>query len=109
VKQYEVWWAKLPDPVGTRPVVLLSRGGAYDYLNRLLAVEVTRRERGIPQEIVLGRREGLPSRCVANLDNLRAVPKLSLAKRVGSLKPARVAELKRALGYALGWVELTGA
>jgi mRNA interferase MazF len=109
VKQYEIWWAKLPEPVGTRPVVLLSRNGAYDYLTRVLAVEVTRRQRGIPQEVVLGKREGLPGPCVANLDNLRTVPKVALVERAGAIKPTRVAELKRALGYAVGWVELTGS
>jgi mRNA interferase MazF len=107
VKQYETWWAELPQPIGTRPVVLLSRDSAYEYLNRVLAVEVTSRVRGIPQEITLGAREGLPQRCVANLDNLRAVPKNALRQRAGRLAPRRIEELKRALGYALGWTELT--
>jgi mRNA interferase MazF len=107
VKQYETWWVDLPEPIGTRPVVLLSRDAAYEYLGRVLAVEVTSRVRGIPQEIGLGAREGLPQRCVANLDNLRAVPKSALRERAGRLAPRRIAELKRALGYALGWTELT--
>ena len=107
MKQYETWWAQLPDPVGTRPVLLLSRDSAYEYLNRVLAVEVTSRVRGIPQEIALGVREGLSQRCVANLDNLRAVPKSALRERAGRLAPRRIEELKRALGYALGWTELT--
>lgn len=107
MKQYETWWAQLPEPVGTRPVVLLSRDEAYTYLNRVLAVEVTSRVRGIPQEVALGAREGLPHRCVANLDNVRAVPKSALKERAGRLGPQRVQELKQALGYALGWIELT--
>ena len=107
MKQYELWWAKLPEPVGTRPVVLLSRDGAYDYLNRVLAVEVTRRIRGIPQEVLLGRSEGMPERCVANLDNLRAVPKGVLQERAGRLPPRKVRDVKRALGHALGWIELS--
>jgi mRNA interferase MazF len=107
VKQYETWWAELPQPIGTRPVVLLTRDSAYEYLNRVLAVEVTSRVRGIPQEIMLGPREGLPQRCVANMDNLRAVPKGALRERAGRLGPRRIEELKRALGYALGWTELT--
>ena len=90
-------------------MLLLSRNGSYDYLNRVLALEVTRRKRGIPQELLLSRREGLREPCVANLDNLRSVPKPALSERIGRLGPARIAELKRALGYALGWLELTGA
>jgi mRNA interferase MazF len=109
VKQYETWWARLPEPIGTRPVVLLSRDAAYEYLSRVLAIEVTSRVRGIPQEVVLGPREGLPQRCVANLDNLRAVPRSMLTERAGRLGPRRIEELKRALGYALGWIELTAA
>jgi mRNA interferase MazF len=107
VKQYETWWVGLPQPIGTRPVLLLSRDSAYEYLNRILAVEVTSRMRGIPQEVGLGRREGLPQSCVANLDNLRAVPKSALTKRAGRLGSRKISELKRALGYALGWTELT--
>jgi mRNA interferase MazF len=107
VKQYEIWWAQLPEPVGTRPILLLSRDAAYDYLNRVLGVEVTTRVRGIPQEVVLGPREGLPRRCVASLDNLRAVPKVALGTRIGRLQDRRIHEIKRALGHALGWLELS--
>lgn len=109
MKQYELWWAELPTPVGTRPVLLLSRDGAYAYLSRVLAVEVTSKIRGIPQEVVLGRREGMPRRCVANLDNLRSVSVASLRDRIGLLPATRVLDVKRALGYALGWIELSAA
>jgi hypothetical protein len=34
MRQYEVWWASLPQPAGRRPVLLLSRNGAYGYLNK---------------------------------------------------------------------------
>jgi len=64
---------------------LLARDAAYDYLNRVLAVEVTSRVLGIRREVALGPREGLPPRCVANLDNLRAVPKSALQQRAGRL------------------------
>lgn len=106
MKQYEIWWAKLPQPLGTRPVLLLSRDGAYEYLNRVLAVEVTSRMRGIPQEIELGANEGMPRRCVANFDNLHAVPRSALDKRIGRLSPRRALEAKSALGHVLGWPEL---
>jgi mRNA interferase MazF len=106
MRQYEIWWAELPQPVGTRPVLLLSRDGAYGYLNRLIGVEITTRLRSIPQEVQLGPREGMPRSCAANLDNIRAVPKTALTKRAGRLGIARVPELKRAVGHAFGWIEL---
>jgi mRNA interferase MazF len=105
--QFEVWWVELPDPVGRRPVLLLGRTSSYSYLARILAVEVTTTIRGIPQEIALGRREGLPRSCVANLDALRTIARERLLRRVGRLSPHRHAEVKRALGHVLGWPELT--
>lgn len=107
MKQYELWWAELPEPIGTRPVLLLSRSGAYQYLNRVLVVEVTTKVRVIPQELILGRREGMARSCVANFDNLRAVPVSMLVERIGGLAAARIVEVKRALGHAVGWIELT--
>ena len=106
--QFDVWWVELPDPIGRRPVLLLSRPSAFSYLSRVLAVEVTTTIRGIPQEVALGRREGLPRPCVANLDALRTIPRENLGTRVGRLGEHRHLEIKRALGHVLGWAELTG-
>jgi mRNA interferase MazF len=109
VKQFEVWWANLPEPAGRRPVLLLTRNDAYGYLSKFIVAEVTTTVRDIPVEVRLGRREGLPSACVANLDNVRTVAKRWLHSRAGALAPARHREVKRALGYALGWDELIDA
>jgi len=49
----------------------------------------------------------LPSASVVNLDNLHTVAKGRLAKRAGSLRSTREIEIKRALGHALGWIELS--
>jgi mRNA interferase MazF len=106
-QQFELWWVSLPDPVGRRPVLLLSRSSAFVYLNRVLVVEVTTTVRGIPQEVALGKREGLPKACVANLDALRTIPVSTLTSRAGNLAPRRHLELKRALGHVLHWPELT--
>ena len=55
VRQFEVRWANLPRPAGRRPVLLLSRTSAFEYLQKVLVVEVTTRIRGIPQEVLLGK------------------------------------------------------
>ena len=106
MRQYEIWQAHLPEPIGSRPVLLLSRDAAYDYLSRVLVVEITTIVRDIPVEVLLGRAEGVPRRSVANFDNLHAVPKACLGERLGALGAARISEAKRALGFALGWPEL---
>jgi mRNA-degrading endonuclease toxin of MazEF toxin-antitoxin module len=103
VKQYEVWWAALPAPAGRRPVLLLSRDAAYEYLNKFLVVEITTTVRNLAVEVLLGRAEGLTSKCVANCDYIRTVPSSSLVKRIGRLGPQRHPELKCALGHAPAW------
>ncbi|HYK90439.1 MAG TPA: type II toxin-antitoxin system PemK/MazF family toxin [Acidobacteriota bacterium] len=106
VRQYELRWANLPEPIGRRPVLLLSRTPAYAYLNKVIVAEVTSTIRGIPQEVHVSKEEGLPLPSVVNLDNVHVVAKALLADRIGALPDSRGREVKRALGYALDWPEL---
>ncbi len=106
MRQYEIRWANLPLPIGRRPVLLLTRTSAYAYLNKVIVVEVTSTVRGIPQEVALGKQEGLQRLSVANMDNLHVIPKLMLGDRIGAVGAGRETQIKRALGYALDWPEL---
>ena len=101
MKRGEVWWAELPPPVGRRPVVLLSRDTAYTVRTSITVAPVTRTIRDIPVEVPLGREDGLPARCVVNLDDLTTIPKSSLRQRVSALSDARLAEIDDAIRFAL--------
>jgi mRNA interferase MazF len=107
-KQFELWWVALPEPAGRRPVLFLGRSISFEYLGRVLVAEVTTSVRGIPQEVHLGKREGLPRPCVANLDALRTLPRTRFGTRIGQVSVSRHVEVKRALGHVLHWPELTG-
>jgi mRNA interferase MazF len=107
MRQFEIWWADLKEPVGRRPVLLLSRDDAYAYLNKFIAAEITSTIRNIASEVLLAQGEGLPRVCVVNCDNLRMVPRESLTSQAGQLHSERWMEVKRAMGAALGWRELT--
>jgi mRNA interferase MazF len=106
VRQYELRWATLPTAIGRRPVLLLTRTAAYAYLGKVIVGEVTSTIRGIPQEVAVGRREGLRHSSVVNLDNVHVVPTACLGDRIGAVPASREHEVKRALGHALGWAEL---
>ena len=106
MKQYEIRWASLPEPIGRRPVLLLTRSAAYPYLNKVMVAEVTSTIRGIPQEVSVGRREGLSRASVVNFDNVHVVARSLLGGLVGVLARSREPEVKRGLGYALDWPEL---
>jgi mRNA interferase MazF len=106
MRQYEIRWANMPPPIGRRPVLLLSRTPAYAYLNKVMVAEVTTTVRSIPQEVSVGRKEGLARTSVVNFDNVHVVAKALLGERIGGLASSREREVKRAMGYALDWPEL---
>ena len=101
MRRNEVWWAQLPEPVGRRPVLLLSRNEAYAVRRKVVVAEITTRVRGTPCEVRLGRREGLAGRSVVNLENLVTVPRDALVERAGVLPPAKVRTVDEALRFAL--------
>lgn len=102
MRRGEVWWADLPAPAGRRPVVLLSRNEAYAVRALVTVAPVTSRVRHIPTEVSLGVEEGLPKRCVANLDTITTIPKQSLTERLTNLTPKKLAAVEQALKFALG-------
>ena len=101
MKRGEVWWAGLPAPIGKRPVVLLSRDEAYAVRNAVTVAEVTRTIRGIPVEVPLGLEDGLPKKCAANLDTIITIRKELLIERISLLRSEKIAEIQKALKFAL--------
>ncbi|MGA2602362.1 MAG: type II toxin-antitoxin system PemK/MazF family toxin, partial [Bryobacteraceae bacterium] len=73
MRQFQIGWASLP----------------YRYPNMFIVAEITTTIRAIPVEVRVGRREGLPEPCVANLDNIRTVARMRLDSRAGALPPSR--------------------
>lgn len=98
----EIWWARLPSPAGRRPVVLVSRQAAYAVRASVTVVEVSTRQRSIPSEVPLGRRDGLPKACVANADNVVTIPKTWLDERIAMLPAAKLEAIDLALKFSLG-------
>lgn len=97
----EMWWAKLPEPIGRRPVLLLSRNEAYRLRTHVTVAEVTTTIYHIPVEVPLGPEDGAPRPCVVNLDTLTTVPKTSLLHRICELRPEKMSEVHRAVKFAL--------
>lgn len=97
----EVWWAELPSPIGRRPVVLLSRDEAYAVRNAVTVAEVTSTIRGIPVEVELGPEDGLPKKCVVNLDNIVTIRKNLLIERIALLRDEKINQIDSAIKFAL--------
>ena len=101
MRRNEIWWADLPDPASRRPVLLLSRNEAYAVRRKVVVAEVTTTIRGIPTEVKVGPREGLPRVSVVTLENLATIPKDWLRERAGALGGAKAAQVDEALRFAL--------
>jgi mRNA interferase MazF len=102
LRRGDLYWARLPEPRGRRPVVIVSRTKAARVRPVVTIAPVTRTIRGIGSELPLGPDDGLRIRCVANCDNLETVSKRRLTKRIGSLDSNKLGVLDDALRYALG-------
>jgi mRNA interferase MazF len=102
MRRGEIWWAELPAPARRRPVVLLSRDEAYAVRELVIVAPITTRIRRIATEVALGREDGLPRACVANLDTITTIPKALLNHRLAALTPAKLAAVERALRFAVG-------
>jgi len=101
MRRGEIWWASIPAPAGRRPVILVSRDAAYAVRSSVTVVEVSTIVRGIPSEVALSRRDGLPKRCVANADNIVTIPKQWLTSQIASLRRAKLEALDAALAFSL--------
>jgi mRNA interferase MazF len=103
VRRGELYWARLPDPVGRRPVLIVTRTQVLGVRTSVTVAPITRTARQIPSEVALGRSHGLRAASVANCDGLQTIPKASLGRRpIGRLSVTELLGLDRALRYALG-------
>ena len=94
VAQGEVWWAELPDPVGSgpgfrRPVVIVQ-GEAFNRsrIATVVCVPLTSNLRWAeaPGNVLLrARSTGLPGDSVANVSQIVTIDRALLAERVGKL------------------------
>ena len=96
----EVWWAEAAE-AGRRPFLVLTRTWAIPVLHSVLAAPLTRTIRGIPTELPLSPKDGVPTECAASFDNIRAIPKDHLTERVCTLDPIRMLEACGALRTAV--------
>ena len=103
MRRGEVYWAQLPEPIGRRPVVVVTRTAVLGVRTTITVAPVTRTIRHIPSELPLGRRHGLRAASIANCDTLQTIPKALLGPRpIGRLTPLELVSLDGALRYALG-------
>jgi mRNA interferase MazF len=95
----EIWFAATPG--GDRPVLVLTRDPVADRIRFVVVAALTRTRRGLISELDLfADRDGVPTDCVVNFDNIHTLPREVFRRRVAQLSTARMAEACEALGAA---------
>lgn len=101
MRRGEIWWVTFPAPVGRRPAILVSRNEAYAVRASVTVVPLTRTIRSIPVEVAMGPSDGVPHRSVASADSITTIPKRLVADYLGTLSPAKLKAVDRAIAFAL--------
>jgi mRNA interferase MazF len=83
-------------------VILLSRDEASEVRRLVTVAPVTTRVRGIPVEVALAPKDGMPRECVVNLDTVTTILRDALRERLAVLSRSKMTAVERALWFALG-------
>jgi mRNA interferase MazF len=103
MKRGEIRWYRFSRPDKTRPVLVLTRDSALDFLGEVTVAPVTSTIRDIPSEVVLTPVDGMPRDCAVNLDHVQTVSRVKLGAVVTTLGPRKMSEVRSALLFALGF------
>ncbi len=103
MRRGEVRWYRFAAPDRRRPIVVLTRDSVLEYLGEVTVAPVTTTIRGIPSEVLLGSKDGLPRDCAVNLDHVQTVSKNKLGPLISTLGNERMREIRTALLFALGF------
>ena len=102
VNRGDIWYIDLGGKAGKRPVLVLTRQGVIDYLNKVTVVEITAQGKGYPTEVFIGNAGNLPAPSFAQADNIHTVPKNKLIKYAGTLDRELLNEVSLKIILALG-------
>ncbi len=103
MRRAEVRWYRFSRPERKRPVLLLTRDSALEFLGEVTVAPVTSTIRDIPSEVILTTEDGMPRDCAINLDHVQTVSKTRLGAVITTLGPKRMLEIRSALLFSLGF------
>ena len=103
MKRGEVRWYRFSQPDKRRPVVILARDSALDFLGEVTIAPITSTVRDIPSEVLLTKEDGMSRDSAVNLDHIQTISKTKIGSLITTLSRNKVTELRSALLFALGF------
>ena len=98
----EVRWYKFVRPDKKRPVVILTRDSALEYLGEVTVAPITSTIRDIPSEVILRQSDGMLRDCAVNLDHIQTVARGKVGSLITTLNSGKMRDLRRACLFAIG-------
>jgi mRNA interferase MazF len=102
VNRGEIWTYRFKAADKRRPVLVLSRQDVIGLLHTVMVAPITSTVYGAPSEVLVGTDEGLKRQSAVNLDHVQTVERARLVACIGSVTPARMKDVCRALAIAVG-------
>lgn len=99
----EVRWYVFSRPDKKRPVLILTRDSALEFLGEVTVAPITSTIRGIPTEVLLTNVDGMPRDCAVNLDHLQTVSKGKIGSLITTLSTGKMQQMRSSLLFALGF------
>ncbi len=103
MKRGEVRWYRFSRPNKKRPVVILTRDSALEFLGEVTVAPITSTIRDIPSEVLLIKADGMLQDCAVNLDHIQTVSNGKIGSLITTLSPRKILELRSSLLFALGF------
>jgi mRNA interferase MazF len=103
MKRGEVRWYLFSRPDKKRPVLILTRDSAVEFLGEVTVAPITSTVRDIPSEVLLTKADGMPRDCAVNLDHLQTVAKGKIGSLITTLSASRMEQMRPSLLFALGF------
>ena len=103
MKRGEVRWYVFPRPDKKRPVLILTRDSALEFLGEVTVAPITTVIRDIPSEVLLTKMDGMPRDCAVNFDHLQTVSKGKIGSLIATLSSSKMQQMRSGLLFALGF------
>lgn len=101
LRRGEVRWYKFQRPDKKRPVVILTRSSALEFLGEVTVAPITSRVRDIPSEVLLLSEDGMDRDCAINLDHVQTVSRGKIGALITTLSNGRMRQVRDAIHFSL--------
>ncbi len=103
MRRGDIRWYTFKKPDKRRPVLILTRDSAIEYLGEITIAPITTTIRDIPTEVILTEEDGMPRMCCINLDHIQTVSKGKIESLITTLDEERMLQVREAILFALGF------